>query len=60
MEAASVMPLCTTCHRLYDGLRLNLRPHLTQEEWEKAVEVMGEARAKRRLEGSLSGESGSS
>lgn len=48
----SVVPLCESCHSLYDARRLDLLPHLFLPEQVDAVEAAGGiAAANRRLSG---------
>lgn len=48
-----IVPLCgpsgdwRSCHYAYDQHRLDLRPYLTDAEWERAVEVAGSEEAAR-------------
>lgn len=50
-SAASVVPLCSGCHRAYDSHRLDLIGYLRPDEQIEAVRVLGLARAYRRLGG---------
>jgi hypothetical protein len=45
----NILPLCRTCHDLYDMGRLDLRPFLTEAEWAHARLLVGEGEAERRL-----------
>lgn len=47
----SVVPLCRIDHQLYDAHKLNILPVLTLGEQLKAVELVGLARAYKRLTG---------
>jgi hypothetical protein len=56
VEPHSTVPLCIRwreagCHNRYDQHDLNLRPHLTDEEWAAAVARVGEGHALRRVMG---------
>ena len=50
--AVHVVGLCEHHHGRYDAHALNLRPHLTEEEWQAAVALVGEGPALRRVMGS--------
>lgn len=50
-SAASLVPLCSGCHRAYDSHRLDLIGYLHPDEQIEAVRVLGLARAYRRLGG---------
>ena len=48
-DPRNIVPLCWSCHNLYDRMGLDLAPFLTTEEWEYAVGLVGEAEARRRI-----------
>jgi hypothetical protein len=55
VRARDIVPLCPSCHQLYDARRLDLLPYLNYDEQAAAVEHLGIVRAMHRLTGSRSG-----
>jgi len=51
VDPLSVVPLCDRHHWLYDSHRLDLTPHLTREELDRAASVVGRVEALRRISG---------
>jgi predicted restriction endonuclease len=53
MNAANIIPLCRTCHSEYDAHRLDILPFLKRAEEERAVMLIGIARAYRIITGEI-------
>lgn len=45
LESRDIVPLCRNCHTAYDSYKLDLLPHLHRHEQERAVSLVGIARA---------------
>lgn len=48
-DERNIVPLCRSCHVLYDQSKLDLLPYLTQAEQAYAVELVGLFEAYRRI-----------